>query len=210
MSGCNTFFHFSVRGAFSPAPIRLFFSERALLEVDFPPTSHHFTAKLHGVLVPDVVRAQVRAFRDQAESAADSSPAVPSLHLKGLQRDERWFVRSLAAAWRLGHSEEDAPQGGKGVVVWAPPLRFNTTHDVGLGMSVAPEHGPEVDKETEEEVHNEGGVVEGGDDEAASDAGRCFDAGEFKCRLSYVVLPDGVLVVDCDVDMAEHWPVVPR
>lgn len=148
-------------------------------------------------------------------SAASSTfPRSPDTLLLGdLRDDEVAFVRATAAAWRLGHAAEKSgvaaaiaagrgsKRGGKGVRVWLPPVRLNSTHDVAAGMSVAPESALGDSEEKEE-----GGAVGGGNGE--DEAG--FDAGEFTCKVCYAVTPSGVVTVDCDVSMPEHWPVIPR
>lgn len=112
------------------------------------------------------------------------------------------FVRATAAAWRLGHAAEDGDNGGKGVRVWLPPVRLNSTHDVAAGMSVAPESAVgDVDAEAEQERGGEAG---------AEEQGGGFDAGEFRCKVCYTVLPSGVLTVESDVAMPDHWPAIPR
>lgn len=162
-------------------------------------------------------------------SGAASSPGASlfppqTLLLDGLREDEVAFVRATAAAWRLGHAAEDEGQGGgggaaaeggskrggKGVRVWLPPVRLNSTHDLAAGMSVAPESSApgdgDGDGEGEEEEEGGGGVAGGGGD--GEEDG--FDAGEFACKVCYAVMPSGVVTVDCDVSMPEHWPVIPR
>lgn len=161
--------------------------------------------RFHSALISWIVLTQVRAFRDQAESNIAAGIATPaSLSLSGLRDDEASFVRALAAAWRLGHAPEDSLRGGNGLRVWVPPVRYTSTHDVSAGMSVAPEKadiGGEVEAIGRESSGGDGAVQEG-------EAG--FDVGEMKCRVSYSVLPAGILTVDCDVDMPQHWPVIPR
>lgn len=117
-------------------------------------------------------------------------------------------MRATAAAWRLGHAQEDrdgSGDGGKGVRVWLPPVRLNSTHDVAAGMSVAPESA----------VFDDGGAGDGGEGGSGAAGGggggvEGFDAGEFSCRVCYTVLPSGVLTVESDVSMPEHWPTIPR
>lgn len=159
---------------------------------------------------------QLRAFRDEAEAEARSEPAPPppspaTLSLRNLRDDEVSFVRATAAAWRLGHALEDGDGGGgggegKGVRVWLPPVRLNSTHDVAAGMSVAPESAVGDD--------DAGGGVgvagAGGEGEGGGEGSDGFDAGEFRCRVCYAVLPSGVLTVESDVSMPEHWPTIPR
>lgn len=153
--------------------------------------------------------------RGSTSAASSTSPRPPDTLLLGdLRDDEVAFVRATAAAWRLGHAAENAgaaaiasrrgsKRGGRGVRVWLPPVRLNSTHDLAAGMSVAPESAlGDSDKEKEEE----GGVAGEGDGE--DEAG--FDAGEFACRVCYTVTPSGMVTVDCDVSMPEHWPVIPR
>ena len=123
------------------------------------------------------------------------------------------FVRATAAAWRLGHAQEDGGGGGggggggegKGVRVWLPPVRLNSTHDVAAGMSVAPESAVGDDGGGE----GAGGAAgQGGG--GSEGEGEGFDAGEFTCRVWYAMLPSGVLTVESDVSMPEHWPNIPR
>lgn len=142
---------------------------------------------------------QLRAFRDEAEAfSSSSSSSSTTLSLQSLRDDEVSFVRATAAAWRLGHAAEGNSGGsGKGVRVWLPPVRLNSTHDVAAGMSVAPETA----------VGDAEGVGGGGDDAQGVED---FDAGEFECRVCYAVLPSGVLTVESDVSMPDHWPVIPR
>lgn len=156
-----------------------------------------------------IFHQQLRAFRDEAEaffssssSSSSSSPdeSPPTFSLQHLRDDEVSFVRATAAAWRLGHAAEDSADGGKGVRIWLPPVRLNSTHDVAAGMSVAPESAT--------------GDGDGGSEEAEGGAGERndggFDAGEFTCRVCYVVLPSGSLTVESDVSMPKYWPVLPR
>lgn len=109
--------------------------------------------------------------------------------------------------WRLGHADSDGDGGmgggggGKGVRVWLPSVRLNSTHDLAAGMSVAPESAVGDEEggggEREDEVEDGRGVTE-------------FDAGEFGCKVCYIVTSSGVVTVECDVTMPEHWPVIPR
>lgn len=118
-------------------------------------------------------------------------------------------MRATAAAWRLGHAKEDGGGGeGKGVRVWLPPVRLNSTHDVAAGMSVAPESA--VGDGDAGDGGKGGGGAAGGEGESGGEGGEGFDAGEFGCRVRYIVLPSGVLSVESDVSMPEHWPTVPR
>lgn len=148
---------------------------------------------------------QLRAFRNEAEAFSSSSSSSladgppPTFSLQNLRDDEVAFVRATAAVWRLGHAAEDGGGGGKGVRIWLPPVRLNSTHDVAAGMSVAPENATGDGAGDDEE--GEGGGERGDDG---------FDAGEFRCRVCYVVLPSGSLTVESDVSMPEYWPVIPR
>lgn len=163
-------------------------------------------------------KKQLRAFRDKAEAEARSELASPSpspatLSLQNLRDDELALVRATAAAWRLGHAQEDGGGGGagkKGIRVWLPPVRLNSTHDVSAGMSVAPESAVGdgdggaggAGGAAAAEGDGGGGGAEGG--------GGGFDAGEFRCRVGYTVLSSGVVTVESDVSMPEHWPTIPR
>lgn len=127
------------------------------------------------------------------------------------------FVRATAAAWRLGHAQEGGDGGsggggeGKGVRVWLPPVRLNSTHDVAAGMSVAPESAVGGDGDGGgERAGGAGGAGGRGGEDGAEAGGGSFDAGEFGCRVWYTVLPSGVLTVESDVSMPEHWPTIPR
>lgn len=134
----------------------------------------------------------------RSTSGGASSPSR-TLVLNGLMEAEASFVRSMAAAWRLGHATTSDSEGSRKstVRVWLPAVRLSTTHDLAQGMSLAPEQG--VSSE-------EGGVCGGGGD--GEDDG--FDAGEIECKVLYTVTPSGALTVECDVSMPEHWPVIPR
>lgn len=116
-------------------------------------------------------------------------------------------MRATASAWRLGHAAHDNETGtssnGRGVRVWLPHVRLNSTHDLAAGMSVAPENAGAVDGEDEDQADGQ----EEGDGEGAVDG---FDAGEFRCKVCYTVEPSGVVTVESDVTMPEHWPVIPR
>lgn len=89
--------------------------------------------------------------------------------------------------------------------MWLPPVRLNSTHDVAAGMSVAPESAVGDSGAAAEEAEEGRGGGAGGDGE-----GERFDAGEFRCRVCYAVLPSGALTVESDVSMPDHWPVIPR
>ena len=141
------------------------------------------------------------------ERTPPPSTTPATLSLQSLRDDEVSFVRATAAAWRLGHALEEGGGGGdegKSVRVWLPPVRLNSTHDVAAGMSVAPESAVGDD---DDGGGGTGGAPGGGGGEGE---GEGFDAGEFRCRLWYTVLPSGVLTVESDVSMPEHWPTVPR
>lgn len=133
-------------------------------------------------------------------------PAASTLSLENLRNDEVSFVRATAAAWRLGHAADDNGAGGEdgaGVRVWLPPVRLNSTHDVAAGMSVAPECAVA-----------DGGVDGGGAGSAGVEGGDGggvgFDAGEIRCKVRYTVTPSGVVEMESDVSMPEHWPAIPR
>lgn len=147
---------------------------------------------------------QLRDFRDEAEKQAAATPppaTTPTTSFTGLREDEVGFVRALAAAWRLGH----APEASGGVKVWLPAVRLNSTHDVAAGMSVAPESGGGGDGED-----GKTGAGGAGGRQKEEEKEVFNDAGEFECRIRYVVSSPGVVTAECDVSMPEQWPVIPR
>lgn len=133
-------------------------------------------------------------------------PAAFTLLLENLRNDEVSFVRATAAAWRLGHAADDSGKAGGeggGVRVWLPPVRLNSTHDVAAGMSVAPECAVADGDGNGGEAGSVG--ADGGDG-----GGVGFDAGEIRCKVCYTVMPSGVVEMESDVSMPEHWPAIPR